>query len=889
MSEDSKASENLQGADLLRAIRQIEAGISIILPKLVEFHGTNKDTSYKREDLPINSVELAKGGSNYEIIDLTLEDSPLLSSTCSETSKNQYSTGNYTELTKSSKSYQETTLTEPLKQISQSLKLCRFILDQPQNVENVALLQDRELHCYTVKENNIIRNSQQDLARHPKNAYKTSKNISNKSKFLELLRCDNSYYLPKPVMRKSNYSRDANLEKRMAEKIERVKKKLEKPRSLKLLLLKEKNPLCRPVGRPRKITNKSKIQKVKRRIQTIGCANLLSCKQRMKSKNEIIFPVNAYNETASCSCNTTSSSKTNNSNDSIVTQKSSEMENPVDSEVQNSACATAMYKELREPKVTNQLPNLSTPMTNPTEVFRISSTLNVSPSLEVLPKPDVRLIEMKSNEALSSCSSDDSKKSSLEFSTSSIASLIVAPSNSVGIQEIGKQKTSTSSLEVESSIIADTKTDLSHTAKLDSLSMSVSTVASFSFESHLAKLSKKQMVGNSQISKSTVDQLSESTQAFPSGNTEIQETLRIINSVLVKSVTEEISKTDFVKRLEPNSFSESADDSKIQSVETASVNKDDNNKIQPLRSNLALPLMNIEKQTVNSVPSKSILEETLKTNTIEQSKSNSNGTTTALLEIMQKEDSVSNNIPQLTYKRTENQSNDSLSTGNIEYNVIRKFNGYSQLIVPCETGNTIISWKDPTIQDDVPSVIDSMYSQNSLQVKKPLIRVKNFSDMKENNVIMHDKASWHLPSPVHKVTDSLNTMSPDCNKDLILLNKNAAISYTDQTKTAIDNTMSVQSNQMQASEKIQSCTEPEPQTFHQSNTVSCSGEATIEDNNDSMVHSLLISGLQKKFDEFLFNILVYEMEKSPAAIIQDQKKINLHVDELQKADRKSVV
>lgn len=37
MSEDSKASENLQGADLLRAIRQIEAGISIILPKLVEF------------------------------------------------------------------------------------------------------------------------------------------------------------------------------------------------------------------------------------------------------------------------------------------------------------------------------------------------------------------------------------------------------------------------------------------------------------------------------------------------------------------------------------------------------------------------------------------------------------------------------------------------------------------------------------------------------------------------------------------------------------------------------------------------------------------------------------------------------------------------------------
>lgn len=36
MSQDSKVSENLQGADLLRAIRQIEAGISIILPKLVE-------------------------------------------------------------------------------------------------------------------------------------------------------------------------------------------------------------------------------------------------------------------------------------------------------------------------------------------------------------------------------------------------------------------------------------------------------------------------------------------------------------------------------------------------------------------------------------------------------------------------------------------------------------------------------------------------------------------------------------------------------------------------------------------------------------------------------------------------------------------------------------
>lgn len=178
--------------------------------------------------------------------------------------------------------------------------------------------------------------------------------------------------------------------------------------------------------------------------------------------------------------------------------------------------------------------------------------------------------------------------------------------------------------------------------------------------------------------------------------------------------------------------------------------------------------------------------------------------------------------------------------------------------------------------------MDSVYSQNSLQVKKPLIRVKNFSDMKENNVIMHDKASWHLPSPIHKVTDSLNTTSPDCTKDLILVNKNATVSYTDQTKAALDNMMSARSNQIQASEKMQSYTEPAPQTFHQSNTVSCSGEAAMED-NDSMVHSLLTSGLQKKFDEFLFNILVYEMEKSPAAIIQEQKKINLQMDELQKA------
>lgn len=634
-----------------------------------------------------------------------MEDSPILLSPCSETSEN-HSLGNRIELTKCSKSYQETTLTEPLKQISQLPGLCGFTLDQPQNVENVALSQDRELHCYTEKESSIIRNSQQDLASHPRNAYKTSKNTSNKSELLELLHYDDSYYLPKPVMRKSNYSRDANLEKRMAEKIERVKKKLEKPRSLKLLLLKEKNPLCRPVGRPRKITKKSEIQKVRKKIKTIGCANSLPCEQRIKSKNAIIFPVNAFNDKTSCSCNATSSSKTNNSNNSVVTHESSETQNPVDSEVRNSACATTICKDRHEPTVTNQLPNLSTPMTNPTEVSRISSSLNV----EVLPKPDVRLIEMRSNEALSSYSSDHSKKSSLKFSTSSVASVTVAPSDSVEIQEICNQETSTNSLEVESSVIADTKSDLPHTAKLDSVSVSVSTVASFSFESHLAKLSKKQIMENSQTSKSAVDQLSESAQVFPS--MEKQETLQIINSVLVKSVTEEISKTDFVKRLEPNSLSINTDDSKIQSiqseiqsVETTSLNKD-NNKNQPLRSNSAVPLISIEKQqTVNSVPSKSILEETLKTSFIEQSKSNCNVTTTALLEIMQKEDSVSNNIPHPACKSTEDQSNDSLTTGNTEYNVIRKVNGYSQLIVPCEIGNTIISWKDPTIQGKILNIL----------------------------------------------------------------------------------------------------------------------------------------------------------------------------------------